>query len=71
MRALPAMSPASRRYSAQLLHRMMAMAIFPCRLVATNPLPRGLLPRLGPAKAKACLYPDEDARLLACTAIPL
>ncbi|WP_437659941.1 hypothetical protein [Sorangium sp. So ce1182] len=71
MRALPPMSPASRRHIAQLLHRMMAMAVFPCRRLATNPPPRGFLPRLGPAKAKACLYPDEDARLLACTAIPL
>ncbi|WCQ94785.1 integrase [Sorangium sp. Soce836] len=71
MRALPPMSPASRRHIAQLLHRLMAMAVFPCRLLATNPLPRGFLPKLGPAKAKACLYPDEDARLLACTAIPL
>ncbi|WP_437965147.1 tyrosine-type recombinase/integrase [Sorangium sp. So ce260] len=71
MRALPPMSPASRRHVAQLLHRLMAMAVFPCRLLATNPLPRGFLPKLGPAKAKACLYPDEDARLLACTVIPL
>ncbi|WP_437894210.1 hypothetical protein [Sorangium sp. So ce124] len=71
MRALPPMSPASRRHIAQLLHRLMATAAFPCRLVATNPLPRGFLPMLGPAKAKACLYPDEDARLLASTAIPL
>ncbi|WP_437765366.1 tyrosine-type recombinase/integrase [Sorangium sp. So ce281] len=71
MRALPPMSPASRRHIAQLLHRLMSMAVFPCRLVATNPLPRGFLPKLGPAKAKACLYPDEDARLLASTAIPL
>ncbi|AUX35547.1 uncharacterized protein SOCE836_077410 [Sorangium cellulosum] len=47
------------------------MAVFPCRLLATNPLPRGFLPKLDPAKAKACLYLDEDARLLACTAIPL
>ncbi|XXZ19073.1 hypothetical protein WME92_33015 [Sorangium sp. So ce307] len=71
MRALPSISPASRRHIAQLLHRMMAKAVFPCRLLATNPLPRGFLPKLGPSKAKACLYPDEDARLLACTAILL
>ncbi|WP_437606346.1 hypothetical protein WMF20_35930 [Sorangium sp. So ce834] len=71
MRALPPMSPASRRHIAQLLHRLMAMAVFPCRLLATNPLPRGFLPKLDPAKAKACLYLDEDARLLACSAIPL
>ncbi|WP_437324064.1 hypothetical protein [Sorangium sp. So ce381] len=49
----------------------MAMAVFPCRLLATNPLPRDFRPKLGPAKAKACLYPDEDARLLASTSIPL
>ncbi|WP_437479030.1 tyrosine-type recombinase/integrase [Sorangium sp. So ce1014] len=61
----------SRRHIAQLQHRLMAMAVFPCRLLATNPLPRGFLPKLGAAKAKACLYPDEGARLLASTAIPL
>ncbi|WP_159397658.1 tyrosine-type recombinase/integrase [Sorangium cellulosum] len=71
MRALPSMSPASRCHIAQLLHRLMAMAVFPCRLLAANPLPRGFLPKLGSAKVKACLYPDEDARLLACTAIQL
>ncbi|WP_157907024.1 hypothetical protein [Sorangium cellulosum] len=65
------MSPALRRHIAQLLHRLMAMAVFPCRLVAMNALPRGFLPKLGPAKAKACLYPDGDARLLAYSAIPL
>ncbi|WP_437924650.1 hypothetical protein WMF37_37350 [Sorangium sp. So ce291] len=71
MRALSAMSPASRRDIAPLLHRLRVMEVFPCRLLATNPLPRGFLPKLGPAKAKACLYPGEDARLLAGTAIPL
>ncbi|KYF89597.1 hypothetical protein BE17_14580 [Sorangium cellulosum] len=30
-----------------------------------EPVPRGFLPKLGPTKAKACLYPDEDARLRA------
>lgn len=72
MRALPAeLSPASRRHVAQLVHRVLAIAVSPLRLRAANPLPRGWLPGVGPAKAKVCLWPDEDARLLACVAIPL
>ena len=72
MRRLPAdLSPASRRHVAQLLHRILSIAVFPARILAANPLPRGFLPAVGPSKALAYLYPDEDRKLLACVAVPL
>ncbi|AKV04574.1 hypothetical protein AKJ09_11237 [Labilithrix luteola] len=72
MQKLPAsLSPASRRHVAQLLSRVFALAVYPCRLLAASPLPRGFLPKLRKRKAKAALYPDEDARLLGTTTIPL
>jgi integrase len=72
MRHLPDdLSSASRRHVAQLLSRVFAMAVYPCRILEASPLPRGFLPRIGKKKAKSALYPDEEARLLACVAVPL
>ena len=72
MRKLPeALSPATRRHVAQLLSRIFAMAVYPCRILPSSPLPRGFLPKLRAQKAKAALYPDEEAALLACEAVPL
>jgi integrase len=63
--------PATRRHYAQVIHRVLALAVFPCRLIAASPLPRGFLPRTGKPPAYPYLYPGEDAKLLAHTAIPL
>ncbi|UQA59984.1 tyrosine-type recombinase/integrase [Polyangium aurulentum] len=67
----PERASATRRHVAQLLHRLCAMAVFPLRLIAASPLPRGFLPKVGPGKAKGWIYPDEDARLLASVEVPL
>ncbi|WP_170319690.1 tyrosine-type recombinase/integrase [Polyangium spumosum] len=65
MRAIPAeRSSATRRHVAQVLHRLFAMALFPLRIISTNPLPKGFLPKIDAGPAKGWLYPDEDARLL-------
>ena len=67
MAKLPAgRSPALRRHVAQVMHRLLTLAVYPAKVLAAHPLPRGFLPKLGPAKAKQCLYPDEDAKLMAC-----
>lgn len=58
-------SDATRRHVAQVLHRLLSIAVFPARLIPSNPLPKGFLPKLEAGKAKGYLYPDEDARLLA------
>ena len=72
MRSIPAeRSPATRRHVAQILHRLLSIAVFPLRLRASNPLPRGFLPKVGPSKAKGWIYPSEDVDLLASPAVPL
>jgi integrase len=71
MRALPHKEPSTRRRFALLLHRVLSLGVFPLRLRADNPLPRGFLPKNGSEKAKAYLYPDEDQELLGCTDVPL
>lgn len=47
------------------------MAVFPCRLIAVSPLPKGFLPKLRRSKAKSALWPDEEAKLLGCEDVPL
>ena len=65
MRNLSAkLSPASRRHYAQLMHRILGLAVYPARLIPSNPLPKGFLPSTGPGKALTYLYPDEDAKLM-------
>lgn len=72
MRALPrGLATNTRRHVAQLMVRVLSLAVFPARLITASPLPRGFLPKLATGKALTYLYPDEDARLLACTAVPL
>ncbi len=73
MRQLPeaAKRPATRRHYGQGIYRLLALAVYPCRIIATNPLPRGFLPKQGKPPAFACLYPAEDAQLLACREVPL
>jgi integrase len=71
MRALTPMSAGSRRQVALLLHRVLALSVFPMRLREANPIPPKWAPRPAGEIAKQWLYPDEDAMLLGCTAIPL
>lgn len=64
MGSLPARckTPATRRQYAQLIHRVLALACYPMRLLERNPLPRGFLPKPGKAKADQWLYPAETRR---------
>lgn len=72
LRALPAtLAPGSRRHVAQLMTKVMNMAVYPCRHITASPIPRGFLPRAGAGKALAWVYPDEDRLLLAATTVPL
>lgn len=71
MRLLPAhLSRATRRHVAQVIRRVLELAVFPLRLREVNPLPKGWLPKLNKPKARAFLYPDEDAALMACEKVP-
>jgi integrase len=64
------LSPATRRHIGQILARLLAMAVYPLRIIEHSPMPRGFLPKVGSRRALGYLYPSEDARLMACPALP-
>ncbi|WP_148313360.1 tyrosine-type recombinase/integrase [Sorangium cellulosum] len=69
---LPAhLEASSRQGIAKFIHRILALATYPARIIANNPLPRGWIPKADDNKAKGSLYPDEDRRLMAAVDIPL
>ncbi|MGK3962047.1 tyrosine-type recombinase/integrase [Sorangium sp. So ce118] len=61
----------SRQGIAKVIHRILALATYPARIITNNPLPRGWIPKADDNKAKGSLYPDEDRRLMAAVGIPL
>jgi len=61
----------SRRHVLQAIHRTLVLATYPGRLISANPLPKGFLPKVDSTKSKSYVYPDEDAKLMACRAIPV
>jgi len=66
MRKLPeGLSSSRRRNAAQTMHRVLAIATFPARVIPASPLPRGFLPKLGPGRAKVLPEIAEEAALLA------
>lgn len=67
----PTFSRASRRQVMQAVNRLFVLAVYPAKLLPANPLPKGFLPKADASKAKSYVYPDEDAKLLACREIPL
>jgi integrase len=72
MRILPpSLSGTTRRHYMQVISRLLQLAVYPLRLIPATPLPRGFLPKLSAKKAKAWLYPAEDAALMASTKTPI
>ena len=76
MQAIPtekraAKRPATRRAYAQTIHRVLSLAVYPCRYIPANPLPRGFLPKIGKPPTYTFLRPAEDRALLACAEVPL
>ncbi len=67
----PEMAVMSRRNIGQPMARIFNMAVYPLKLIRVSPIPKGFLPPPPKQKAHGHLYPDEDARLMACTALPL
>jgi integrase len=59
------LAPATRRHVAQVISRLMHLAVYPGKWRRASPIPRGWLPSLPPQKAKECIYPGEEALLLA------
>ena len=69
MRALPSsLAPRTRRHTAQCLRKVLSLAVYPGRHIASNPIPREWMPKIPKSanKAKACLWPEEDAKLASC-----
>ncbi len=66
------LAPATRRQIAQIVHRVLKLAVFPLRVVNHNPIPVGWLPRVpkGSQKKQATLYPSE-ADLFVASSAPL
>jgi len=74
MQALPPhLGPRSRRHIAQCMRKILSLAVYPGRHIVVNPIPREWMPKIPKSanKAKSCLFPDEDAKLLSCAAVPL
>jgi integrase len=73
MRKLPETTKrrATRRQYAQVIRRVLELAVHPCRLIPQHPLPRTFMPKVGKPPAFSFLYPDEEAALMACAAVPL
>lgn len=65
------LAPSTRRHVAQLLHRVLSLAVFPAEVLKINPLPRGFLPKLQDSKAKGWLYPLEYRALLGESSVSL
>ena len=63
MRGLPkrVKTTATRRHYAQILHRVLALAVWPLRLIDHNPLPRGFLPREKEVVAGLALQTTDPA----------
>jgi len=62
---LASLAPGGRRQYAQLVSRITAMAVYPLKLIAVSPIPKGWLPAVPNDKAKGLIYPDEERAFLA------
>lgn len=62
---------ATRRHVAQIMGRLMHLAVFPGRLIVATPLPRGWLPKIKDRRHYSCLYPREEALLMAHGETPI
>jgi integrase len=67
------LAPRSRKLIAQSMRKLLSLAVYPGRHLAANPIPREWMPKIMKSanKAKTCLYPEEDARLLGCVRVDL
>jgi len=74
MRTLPAeLAPRTRKLIAQCMRKVLSLAVYPGRHIASNPIPREWMPKIPRSanRAKGYLFPSEDAQLLGCALVPL
>jgi integrase len=67
----PKRSSATRRHYAQLISKVLRLAVYPCKIIERTPLPVGFLPKVKSNKATSYLFPTEDAAVLKHKPIPL
>ncbi len=60
---------ATRRHVAQIIGHVLNLAVMPLGLIKASPLPKGYLPRIESRRHYTCLFPREEAKLLACTEV--
>ncbi len=73
MRELPeGLAPATRRQVAQAVTKVLHLAVYPLRLRAANPIPRGWLPavRRNLQHKQETPFPSEIDRFVACSSVP-
>jgi integrase len=72
MANLPASTKASatRRHYAQLIARVLGLAVYPCKIIERNPLPKGFLPKVKATKSFPWLRPSEELALATCADVP-
>ncbi len=69
MEKLPARrvkASATRRHVAQIIGRVLNLAVMPLGLIQRSPLPKGWLPRIERSRHYTCLFPHEERTFLAC-----
>ncbi len=70
LRRIPgARSTSTRRHVAQVMVRILNLAVYPCELLKVSPLPKGFLPKVK-VRPGGHLHPSEDRALLACVDAP-
>jgi integrase len=67
------LAPRTRKKIAQCMRKLLSLAVYPGRHIASNPIPREWMPKIPKSanKAKVCLYPEEDAKLLRCAKVQI
>lgn len=66
----PTIKKGSLRHVAQLVGRVLKLAVYPGRIIDSSPLPEGWLPRPNIPREQSFLFPEEEAMLLRATAVP-
>jgi integrase len=69
--AQPTLPSGSLRHVAQIMHRVMKLAVYPARLLTQSPFPPGWLPPANATRERGYLYPSEDAALMQLTDLPI
>ena len=65
------LSPSTRRQIGQVMRHVLELAVYPARILTTNPVPANALPKRRPPPARQFVYPDEDALVLRDTTTEL